>query len=392
MSLTEVDIASAVLALQSLRDEGVDNLAAHVRDHPETVGAILDQSLIVEANARALDLWGACSRSEVLGPVTRFWPAASRECFALSLVAIFEGRQSFSAETRVKRLDGRDVPVLYSAWSLSGDDTPSRLVVGLTDIGERVRTQETLDQLRAALAHAGRISMMGELTASISHEVNQPLGAIVANAEAGLRWLNRPEPDVDEVRELLERIVRNGRRAADIIGRMRSMSKNQAPERSRVSINALIEEAMLFLRHELSVHQASLKLDLMEEPPTLFVDRTQVQQVIVNLTMNAAQAMSEAHSWRRGLSISSRLDAHGAVAVSVQDTGPGIKPEDQERLFQSFWTTKKTGMGMGLSICRSIIEAHGGVLEVQSKPLLGATFRFTLPIETQANGDDETGG
>jgi C4-dicarboxylate-specific signal transduction histidine kinase len=234
-----------------------------------------------------------------------------------------------------------------------------------------------LHRLQAEFAHAARVSMLGELTASIAHEVNQPLAAIATNASAGARWLDRPEPDVAEARALIGAIVADARRAADIVGRVRDMAAHRAPERAAISINGAIEEAMLFLRHELQANGVALTLDLGHDLPLVMADRTQVQQVVVNLAVNAIQAMlHEGVSARRLLVTSARVG--GGVAVSLQDNGPGIVAEGLDRLFESFFTTKEAGMGMGLAICRSIVEMHGGAISARNGDTGGACFTFTL--------------
>ena len=230
------------------------------------------------------------------------------------------------------------------------------------------------------LAHAARISMLGEMTASIVHEVNQPLTSIVTNAEAGLRWLDRENPDIAEVRAILERIVKNGNRAADVISTMRSLARNAKSQRGVVCINALIEEAALLLRSELTKRQVALKLELASDLPEALVDRTQILQVVVNLALNAAQAMAEGQAWNRTLAIRTRSGEAGRANIEVEDSGPGIDPTVRGRLFESFHTTRETGTGLGLAISRSIIEAHGGAIELESSSHLGARFSFDLPL------------
>lgn len=334
---------------------------------------------VVYVNPAAVGLFGAREVGEVVGEFGRLRPTGTAGGFQREIEAMLERRPSFSEETCIRRIDGADLPVVYTSWSPSGSLASDRHFVCVTDISEQVRVAQTLSRLRTELAHAGRISMLGELSASITHEVNQPLTAIVSNAQAGLRWLNRDEPDIGEVKAALETIVLAGRRATDVVGRMRAMSKKQELELKPLLINELIEETLLFLRHELVKHQVRVHLELTEQSTLVSADRTQLQQVLVNLFMNAAQAMSHAHSWRRILTIRSR-PVTGKIRIEIEDTGPGIKAADQDKLFNSFFTTKAEGMGIGLPICRSIVEAHGGALDVSSRPSLGATFRFELSL------------
>lgn len=334
---------------------------------------------VVYANPAAIELLGGSGPGETMGEFGRLRASGTADGFRREIEAMLERRPSFSDETHVRRTDGSDLPIVYTSWSPSGNLASDRQLVSLTDISERVRIAQTLSRLRSELAHAGRISMLGELSASITHEVNQPLTAIVANAQAGLRWLDRDEPAIGEIKAALETIVLAGQRATDVVARMRAMSTKQALELRPLSINDLIEETLLFLSHELVKHQVRVRLDLTTEPAFVSADRTQLQQVLVNLLMNAAQAMADARSWRRILTIRSRLGS-GTIRVEIEDTGPGVRAADQDRLFDTFFTTKTEGMGMGLPICRSIVEAHGGMLEVSSRPSLGATFRFGLSL------------
>lgn len=234
--------------------------------------------------------------------------------------------------------------------------------------------------MQADFAHAARISMLGELTASIAHEVNQPLGAIAAGGEASLRWLARPTPDVDEVRELARQVVADARRASEIVGRIRAMATRRAPEQIPLSLDDVIREALQFLRHEVQSRGVAVSHFPALGPRKVFADRTQLQQVIVNLAVNAMQAM--AHVKNREHRITIRTSSEGSsVRCTVEDTGPGVAPEHLGRLFEGFFTTKDDGMGMGLPICRSIIEAHGGRITANNDSAVGgARFSFMLPV------------
>jgi signal transduction histidine kinase len=368
-------------ALRSLLAEAhigdVVDLAERIENDAGFITSATAAVQVVYANPTAIALLGAGTLGEVVGDFGRLRPSGATNDFGREIEAMLEQRPSFRDETAIRRADGVDLPVVYTSWAPSGTLASTRHLVSLTDISEQVGVAQTLGRLRAELAHAGRISMLGELAASVTHEVNQPLTAVVANAQAGLRWLDREEPDIGEVKVALETILRAGHRATDVVARMLAMSKKQELELKPLSVNALIEETLLFLGHELAKHQVRVHLDLTPQSTLVCADRTQLQQVLVNLFMNAAQAMANAHSWRRILTIRSR-PRPGKIRIEIEDTGPGIKAADQDRLFESFFTTKADGMGMGLPICRSIVQAHGGELDVSSRPSLGATFRFDL--------------
>jgi PAS domain S-box-containing protein len=243
------------------------------------------------------------------------------------------------------------------------------------DVTERRRAEEE----RQALAHANRIATMGQLTASIAHEVNQPIAAVVTNAQAALRWLNMQPPDPEEVRQALDRIVRNGRRAGDVISRIRALVAKAAPRNDLLDIREVIIEVIALTRSELRLSGTSLRTHFTEGLPLVLGDRIQLQQVMLNLILNAVEALSESRETSRALLIKTERDGPGGVLVAVRDSGPGLKPESMDRLFDAFYTTKPDGMGMGLSICRSIIEAHGGRIWATTNLPHGAVLQFTLP-------------
>ena len=236
---------------------------------------------------------------------------------------------------------------------------------------------------QAELARVGRLTTMGELVASIAHEINQPLAAILANGEAGLRWLNRDEPDLDEVRDAVSRITQDSRRAAKMIENLRALAKKSEPQSARFDINSAIQEVLLLTRSELMQHDVVLHTDLSAADRMVLGDRVQLQQVMLNLIMNGIEAMSAVIDRPKVLTISSVHVESGGVLVAVKDTGEGIDPETADRIFESFFTTKPNGMGMGLSICRSIIEAHGERFWASHNTPHGAIFQFTLPAGSE---------
>lgn len=347
----------------------------------KTICAIANASLIIGFNPAARELIGASDEtSGPIGPVAAVLVGESQKAFVDRLFQILEGARDTSFEATLKHSAGGEVHVVVSLWPSAGDTPPCEIYLGLTNITQRVNNEEAKESLRSGFAHAARISMLGEMTASIAHEINQPLSSIMTNAEAGLRWLHRDEPDLVEVTEILDRVVRNAKRAANIITTMRAMARNTKAERRSGAINALVEEAGLILRSELSRRQVGLRLELAADLPEVLMDRTQILQVIVNLALNSAQAMAEGHAWNRTLAIRSRREQEPFVSVEVEDSGPGVDPEVRDKLFDSFYTTKETGTGLGLAICRSIIAAHDSTIELHSSPHLGARFSFRLPL------------
>jgi PAS domain S-box-containing protein len=264
-------------------------------------------------------------------------------------------------------------------------DTQGKLrsVLGISrDITELKAGEEKLRQMEAELARMSQLTIMGELAASIAHEINQPLAAVVTNANASLRWLAAAPPNLDEAREAVLRIIRDGNRAGNVIARIRTLLKKGEPVRAPLNINEVVQETIALTQPELARRKVLLQLALASELPRLQADRIQLQQVLLNLMVNALDSLSGVAD--RVLHIRTEYQAPDAVRVAVKDTGIGVDREQSERLFQAFFTTKPQGLGMGLAISRSIIEAHGGRLWMTPNEGPGVTFQFTLPIQ---NGD-----
>jgi C4-dicarboxylate-specific signal transduction histidine kinase len=249
---------------------------------------------------------------------------------------------------------------------------------------------EALREAQAELAHVNRVTTTGQLAASIAHEVNQPIAAAVTNAQAALRWLGAQPPDLEEVRQALGRVVKESNRASDIIGRIRTLIKKAPPRKDSLEINEAILEVIALTHGEVVKSGVSVQTQLAEGLPLIQGDRVQLQQVIINLIINAIEAMSGVSEGSRQLLIGTRKDASGRVLAAVQDSGPGLSQESFGHLFDAFYTTKPGGMGMGLSICRSIVEAHGGQIWASRTAGPGATVQFALPINDHpaASGRD----
>jgi PAS domain S-box-containing protein len=249
------------------------------------------------------------------------------------------------------------------------------------DMTERRRAEEARLDAQNQLAHANRVTAMGQLAASIAHEVNQPIAATVTNAEAALRWLDRRPPDLEEVRQTLACIAKDGNRAAEVIDEIRALIKKAPPRKDRLEINGAIREVIGLTRGEVVKNGVWMHAELAEGLPLIQGDRVQLQQVILNLVINSVEAMSGVGEGARELLISTGKAEPDSVLVAVRDSGPGLAPATLERLFESFYTTKPGGLGLGLSICRSIIEAHGGRLWACANVPRGAVFQFTMPAQ-----------
>jgi NO-binding membrane sensor protein with MHYT domain len=250
----------------------------------------------------------------------------------------------------------------------------------IASLSEQKRAEEALREAQADLAHVTRVTTLGEIAASIAHEVNQPLAAVVANAEACLRWLDREIPDLDAARRSVKCIIDDANRASEVIRRVRALANKSDVEKAPLDINDVVKEVIALVQGELVSHRVSLRMEFANALPVVPADRVELQQVVINLVMNGIEAMQSVTDRPRELLIRSLQDETQQVLVSVTDCGVGISAENADRLFNAFFTTKANGMGMGLSICRSIIEAHGGRLWASANLPHGATFQFTLPV------------
>jgi PAS domain S-box-containing protein len=372
----EVDFTRVGAMLIPLRDQGVTDLRAYLLANREFVRATMQCAQVIDLNVNGLALFGADKREAIIGRmIADFWPPASEPVYIDALVATMTRQPHLVTETRLNRVDGAQVDVLFTvSWS---PDNRKRgvILIGVVDISARKQAEAALQTVQAEFAHSARVSMLGELTASIAHEVNQPLAAIATSAAASLRWLAADNPDIEEVRSLAQRMAADARRASAIIARVRAMAERREPERVALSLNALVEEVILFLDHELKAQNVAVTLRLSTDLPIAMMDRTQIQQVIVNLAVNAMQATADCEQPRLEMVTSVLPD--GSPALAVHDNGHGL-PDAPDKLFEGFYTTKASGMGMGLPICRSIVEAHGGTITAANGDS-GASFVITLP-------------
>ena len=305
-------------------------------------------------------------------------------------VALVTG-ESFESEVRLRRADGeyrwfvtRRVPLRRNgeviAWYAATYDIEDRKQAE----SELIESERRFREAQMELAHASRVVTLGQFTASIAHEVNQPLAALLTNAETALRWLGRQPPDLEKVRTLTERIINDGKRAAAIVSRIRDFSRKAPVRTESLDLNEAILEIIGLTRVAISEHSVLAKMQLSEGLPPVLGDRVQLQQVMLNLIMNAIEALSEVSEGSRELLISTSEVDSGGVFVAVSDSGPGLAPASVARLFEAFYTTKASGLGIGLSICRSIVEAHGGRLWATANDPQGAMFCMMLPIEEKS--------
>jgi C4-dicarboxylate-specific signal transduction histidine kinase len=290
-----------------------------------------------------------------------------------------QGGQDYDYEHRLLTPDGAIKYLHVRAHRVKYKSGEEEIVGALMDVTATRKAQEALHMAQAELARVERVTALGQMSASIAHEVNQPLAAIVTSAAASLRWLTREVPDVDEARACVNHIAKEANRASEVIRSVRDLARRADPELVPLDINEVIDEAVAVVKPEALRHWVTVQLQLASGLPLVRGDRVQLLQVITNLAINGVQAMATVTDRARVLTIRTEQRESDQVLVAVQDVGIGTEPEGLDRLFAAFYTTKPDGMGMGLSICRSIIEAHGGRVWASRNIGSGMTFQFTVP-------------
>jgi PAS domain S-box-containing protein len=321
------------------------------------------------------------SSDEVVGRRIPLTDAIAERCTPLVSQPLF-ARGFSGMEIRVMRRDGSEFDAALACAPLVDEQGhPAGLVANIEDITDRKHSEEALRRAQADLAHITRLTTLGEMAASIAHEINQPLAAIVANATASRNWLTKPNRNVDMVRDALADIISDGHRAADVIQRIRQLATKGDLKKGVLSINDVVKDVVSLVRTEVQKHRASICTELASGLPPVVGDRVQLQQVIINLLINGAEAMTTVCDRRRELMIRTAA-CEDRVVVAVEDVGVGFEPGHADWLFNAFFTTKPGGMGMGLSISRSIIEGHGGRLWATPNTPHGATFEFALPVKS----------
>ncbi|MGF6496002.1 PAS domain S-box-containing protein [Luteibacter sp. 621] len=377
-SFWEEDYTLVMERIAVLRGQGVVDLAAYMAKHPSFVRDACSLTMVTDVNAATVRLLGAQRREELLGPLDRFLPGSDRT-FAQVLLTVFEGTGNAEGETSLVNLKGERLNVLFALSMPLGASRYDRVLVSVVDITDRKRAEHALMAMQAELAQAARVTVLGEMSATIAHEVNQPLAAIVTHGEAALRWLRRDQPDLGEACDGIERLVRDARRASDVVNRVRSVASKEPRQHVRFDLRALADECALLLDGEMARHRVGLIIDIDREAPMPRGDRVQLQQVVVNLMGNAIRAMGSVPG-RRELTLRARQAQNDTLLIEVEDTGTGIPDDIAANLFDAFVTSRGGGMGMGLAICRSTVESHGGRLWATNRPEGGATFQFTLPV------------
>ena len=378
VSIWEEDFSQVTAAIDDLKAQGVRDFSQYIAAHPEFIQQAISMVKIIDVNDATVKLFEARSKDELLVSLHKIFLPKTEEVFAGELIAIAEGRTNFESETVLQTLKGDKLAVLFTIAFPRQPAKLNSVLVSIMDITERKRADEALHKTQAELAHVTRVATLGELTASIAHEVNQPLAAIVTNGNACLRWLAGDSPNLDEARETARRIIRDGNRAGDVIGRIRTLLRKTGTEKELLDMNQAVREVVALAEDEVRRNGVALRTELTGDLPPILGDRVELEQVVLNLIMNAIEAMSAIGDRPRELVVRTQSGEVDQVCVTVQDSGIGLDPQSMGRIFDAFYTTKSQGMGMGLAISRSIVENHGGQLWAVPNEGPGATFQFTL--------------
>jgi PAS domain S-box-containing protein len=381
----------AILECDFSRVSGGDISSGRSVDH--LIRSRLEKISIENLNQASLSLFGASERGELIGPLGRIWPEGSEKVFAGALEAASNGKKSFEARVVLRKLDGSSIVVLFAATFPAGGLASGMVFLFANDITAMSLAQAELHATQINLAHATRLTSLGQLTAAITHEINQPLAGVVAHGQAGLRWLNRANPDLPAVEASLRSLVGEARRASDLVKRFTALARNGQPQRADLDVNSLVRETAHLLSADLKHNEVALQLSLDPGVAHVLADGVQIQQVLINLVINGIQAMKQTGAEQQSLLIATATSGD-YVEVSVADSGKGLDPDLLARLFTPFVTTKADGMGLGLSVSRKIVEAHQGRIWADPTESLGTTFRFTLPAhaprEAQGEGKSDS--
>lgn len=381
----QVDTRGAGRMFERLRAAGVTDIGAYAEEHPEIVDHACDVVIVSDINQGAIELFGGSDRSAFTGPIAYLFkgtPGSARRV----MIAHFQGVRNYIEELKVRTLDGnlRDVLLLVT-FPVPGERLDTTIII-MVDNTNRLQAEMKVRELEAEFTRAARLSTLGELTASIAHEVKQPLSAILTNAQTAMRYLSNETQNLEKVTQLVGRVVGSAERAAAVIGRIQDMAGKRDPIRASVNLNDVVEDCLTFLRHELEHKEIAVTFSMHQSLPSVLGDRVQLQQIVVNLVVNSIQAMNDNHGSPRKIELATYQPTDETVGFTIRDHGPGVSDSNIERIFDGFFTTKQGGMGIGLAVCKSIVVAHGGEITVANDPLGGAQFRFAIPINDEAAG------
>lgn len=375
ISIWREDWSAVGAAIQELKNAEVADIPGWFAARPEETRALHAKVRINSVNWKSVELMGALSEAELVGSLADILPG-SAPAFHRWIAALSAGDSSFVGESAIQRLNGDVFDCLVTAALPREGEPLTDVIICIVEITKYKRDQADLMRVRDEIARTQRIATVGALTASIAHEVNSPLAAIASNAAACVRWLERSEPDLEEVKTAVAAVIEDTHRAKAVIDRTRSYLQKAPRITEQRDIRGLIRAALQIVENEAHAHEVNLGLALNEELGSINCEPVQLQQALINLMLNGIQAMSKSRV--RQLTVrATRKPPH--ILISIEDTGPGIAPEDLGRIFEPFYSTKDGGMGMGLSICRTIVESHCGTLTAQSSHDTGTRFLISLP-------------
>ena len=382
VAICEYDFRPVREAIEAVRAGGVSDLRRYVAEHPEFVRTARRAVRVREANDMAVTLLGVPSRAEFFQTLSEILPDED-DSFGACLLAIDQGQTTFMSETKARTFNGDPLPVIV-ALSFPPGAGFDRITGCLVDLSDRIRMQATIDRTRGELDKALRAASLGELSASIAHEVNQPLSAVMSYAHAARRWLSREKPDLLEARAAVDHAISAAQTASEVIKRIRKLLGKIAPDRAPVLIETVISGAIRIIQNDAEAHGISVMLELSTPGVVVLGDRILLQQVLINLLSNAIQAMEAVSDRARQLVVESKM-AGNMIQIRLVDTGSGLTGEAAARAFDAFYTTKARGTGLGLSICRSTIEAHDGSITLENNLAgPGAVVTIRFPASTSA--------
>jgi signal transduction histidine kinase len=382
VALWERDYSRLRDFLVGLKARGVKDAKAYAQANPDFLAECVDKIAIVDANAAAVELLGSFAADIPGGIMHRIIPKDS-DAFSALLQAIMDGATYFEDNAEVFNENGEPRLVLLGISFPKDPSAFNRVIVSMVDVTQREEARKALADAQAELSRASKAATVGALSASLAHELNQPLGAIAVNSQTLVRWLDRNPPDIEAAKRSAERILRDSNRASDIFKNTRAVMLAAPKVHETIDLGVLVDDTLTLMDHDLQRERAEVDVIFKTEIPAVSGVRVEMQQVLINLISNAAQAMTASEALRKLVTIT--LDAPADadhVSITVRDTGDGLGAEAQQNLFKPFFTTKENGMGIGLSICRSTIEAIGGSLDGRNHPDGGAIFEIRLPKET----------
>lgn len=379
VALCELNLASLQEPLEAFDSSQHGSIEHYLSAHHASVTAWIRDLTFIDANEATVDLLGLRSRKDILGSIAPFIEDPAPLTAAL-FKQMVEGGGRFERQIVVRTIDNRQVTVILVVALPGHAGSLERVACAIVDVTERERAKTALLAAQDELARAGRIATVGAVSASIAHEVNQPIGAMVMSAQACLRWLKRETPDIDAASRAAERAVKDGLRASEIVQRTREQLHHAKRRSEPTDLGQVVTEALHLLEREVALATTKVRTDLPAPAAVVLADRVEIQQVAVNLITNALHALERTPSSKREMVVKLTSHETGKVRLSVIDNGTGISPDNLSKLFGAFFTTKQQGMGIGLAICKSIVEAHGGTLTAHNNEFGGATFDVVLPL------------